>query len=211
MILAYHSIADNPDDFWTISPSRFNEDMKYLKDNGYICISLRQFYENIYDEHFLVLTFDDGYIDLMDNVLPVLDKYGFTATLFIVVNCIGMKSVWREEKLQSPLITWNNIREINSTKHEIGSHGLWHKRLIDLNQNDLYNEIFESKAILESKTGKQLESFSYPFCLYDNRVINAVKNAGYKQAVAGGNGNAEKFSLHRIGIHKPDLIRNILA
>ena len=94
-ILAYHSIDDSNSNI-SISPEIFDRQMNYLKGSGLHVTSLAQLmtvlYEREVPEKILVLTFDDGLKNFYEAAWPILNKYGFSATVFVPTDFIGEKS-----------------------------------------------------------------------------------------------------------------------
>jgi len=185
-ILLYHSISDNERDVYAILPSAFESDMQWLSKQGYKGLSLNQFYENPEQERVVILTFDDGYQDFYENALPILNRYNFSATVFIVTKLIADVSHWREIEPQIALLDWDEIHIIIDAGHEIGSHGLYHRDLTQLSEKELREEVFDSKRIIEENTSIAVASFSYPFCKNNKQVRSAVLEAGYNCAVGCG-------------------------
>ena len=116
-ILTYHQITeeDPPKDPYrmAISVSQFERQMRYLNDHGYYCLSLKDHLEPPGDNPFqrkktFVLTFDDGYADFYKNAYPILRRYGFTATVFIITDFVGRESAWEGEE-GSPMLTWEVV------------------------------------------------------------------------------------------------------
>ena len=185
-ILLYHSISDNEQDLYATPLSVFETDMQWLAKREYKGLSLSRFYKKPEQEKAIVLTFDDGYRDFMENAVPVLNKHDFSATVFVVGKLIADVSRWRKARLRTALLDWKEIRTIIDMGHEIGSHGLYHRDLTRLPKEELKEEVFDSKRKIEEGASIIVESFSYPFCKNNRKVQNTVRKAGYKQAVGCG-------------------------
>jgi len=210
MIIAYHSVSDDLNDFWSTSPDQFRDDMAYLRDKGYECMSLMQYYAGVFDDKSIVLTFDDGYANFIDNALPILNNYGFSATVFIVVGKMGMDSDWRSDKLRIPLMDWQDVEYVHANGFEIGSHTMTHPYLTRINQAEAWTEIHDSKTMIEERIGCAVKSFAYPYCSYNLSVVGVAGSVGYNYAVGGGEGNSNHLTLRRTGIHRSDKIKEIL-
>lgn len=111
-----------------------------------------------------IITFDDGMLSQYTYAKPILDKYNFKATFYIICN-----SVDKENRMN-----WNNIQTLEDEGHEIGSHSMNHQRLGQLSNNEMKYEIIESKRCLENK-GFNVTSFSFPYNDGDNNK-NIIKN-----------------------------------
>ena len=177
-ILIYHEIGAGPNGLY-VAVQNFEEQMKYLYDNGYTGITLaegRALLEgrgNAPAGQPVVLTFDDAYRSFIDHAYPVLSKYGFKATVFVIADYTGDPNY----------LSWEQIADIASHGMEIGSHSRTHTLLPTLESTRLNEEIAGSKAVLEQHLGQPVSSFCYPCGEYDQTVIDAVRQAGYQQAV----------------------------
>ena len=212
-ILMYHNISNDSQDPWAVSPQKFAAQMDWLKNHGYNILSLSQaltvFHSGNIRRKSIVLTFDDGYVDFLENAVPVLRNHTFPATLFIVAAETGSVNYWRSPELQRPLLSWKQIREIAEMGYEIGSHGLHHRDLTRLTYNDLKTEITGSKDLIENCLGVTVTAFSYPWGKHDVRIENAIQDAGYDCAVTVGstldNGpETNRFHLHRRTMERKD-------
>lgn len=205
-ILLYHSISDNACDPYATSPLIFETEMKRLSTQGYKVLSLWQFYEGVDRGKIIILTFDDGYKDFFETVVPILNALNFSATVFILAGLIGSLACWRKKELQSlALLGWDEIHGAIDAGHEIGSHGLYHRNLNQLPKEELREEIFDSKRIIEENTRVSVESFSYPFCKNNKNVRNTVQEAGYKQAVGCGREYTYDFKVNRFRLWRKSM------
>lgn len=189
-ILMYHKVNPDPktgDMGLRVSPAAFEWEMHYLKDNGYHSVSLGavvdhfQKGKNLPDKP-VVITFDDGYQDNYRYAYPILKKYGFTATIFVVTNTIGGINEFDYKAHIQPknkMLTWNEIKEMNSNGITISAHTLDHVHLTRISKTEAKRQIFESKKILEEKLGGKVQYFSYPYGEYNQAVAEMVKESGY--------------------------------
>lgn len=178
-ILLYHHISDTIDTQYNVHPDVFAEQMKWLHDNGYTTINISDLTKLILEggsipERPVILTFDDGYLDVYKNAYPILQQYGYVATFFIITKTVDTKKN----------LSTDMLLELIDSGWEIGSHSQTH---IDLNQGDNWEEeIIGSKAFLEDKLGVTIQTFAYPYGLANPSVIAYTKNAGYTSAVGLG-------------------------
>ena len=187
VILMYHSIAEYQQDpaYITIHPKRFEQHMNWLHRRGRRCTSVGELvkaWRNNAASGLVGLSFDDGYADFADNALPVLQRYGFNATVFAVAGLIGGDSSWDPQDLAKPLLTAEQIRELAARGIEIGSHGLLHQSLPALGETALGEEIQQSRRILQDVSGQEVLGFCYPFGHVDERAIRTAQAAGYGYA-----------------------------
>ena len=122
--------------------------------------------ENVTNDKIVILNFDDGRRSQFTHAKPILDKYGFKATFYIVCNYIGKKSGF---------MNWRVVSQLYEEGHDIGSHSMDHLDLSKLSTNDLKFERGRSKQCLEDH-GIDVKSFVYPFNKgsSDRKVINIV-------------------------------------
>ena len=181
-ILTYHSINDNKSDV-SINIKTFEDQIIYLKKRGYKSINLNETSTSIKKK--IVITFDDGYKDIFFNALPILKKYNYTATCFIITNFIGKTNIWDSKKSnysKKDLMDKSEIKRWVSSGMTIGSHSHNHFDLTNLNLTNLKNELSYSKNLLEDISSKQVNFFSYPYGKANQLVYDNVKKI-YSNAV----------------------------
>ena len=154
----------------------------------------------------VVITFDDGYMDNYTWAYPILKRYGLTASIMLVTSNIGGTNEWDQdsETESSQLLGTAEIREMARNGITYGSHTLTHRALTELDDDEAWKEIVESKSALESLTGSEINTFCYPYGHFDQSSREAVEAAGFLGAVSVyGVGQAsarDRFALPRIGI-----------
>lgn len=216
-ILAYHSISDCALDSLAVSVCDFERQMRWLSMREYTVLpmakALEGFSERRIPKNTVVLTFDDGFADFFTNAAPILEKHKYPATLFIVAGKVDGLSSWRDGALHKPLLNWSALKELARRGYQIGSHGMFHKRLTDLTFKELKEELVNSKKLLESRLGVMVDAFSYPWGCCQERERNAVKNSGYSCAVTvkhiiGNSPRADLFQLERKTIFHRDSFKD---
>jgi len=198
-ILMYHSISKpikgSKMRSLSVPPGLFQKHMQILNFLGYKGVALSEI-PNLLLNHkaskYVGITFDDGYLDNFENALPVLKKYGFSATCFIVTNLIGKYNSWDLSKgiSQKKLMNEENILQWVKSGMEIGSHTLNHNKLTSLLESDQKKEIQNSKNFLEKKFHLNIDTFCYPYGDFDTNTVKIVKDAGYKVATSVKRGMA---------------------
>ncbi len=174
---------------YRVAPKTFEMQMKYLKDHGYHPITLNSLFENIKNQKTLpekpvVLTFDDGWKNQYTNALPILEKYGYTASFAIVTNLRG-----------GGYMSWDDVKSLHAKGFEISSHSENHFNLTKISDEKLKIEIEGSKKILEEKLGAPVTTFVYPYYAHNQKVMDAVESARYLGARAGW-GKFQNDSTH---------------
>jgi peptidoglycan/xylan/chitin deacetylase (PgdA/CDA1 family) len=195
-ILLYHHIQ-NTSYFsrYRVPPERFEQQMKLLQDWGYTTISTKMLVKAIQagaelPPRPILITFDDGDIDVYENAFPIMEKYGFKGVFYLVANYIG----------QPDYISVAEIKEMTHAGWEIGSHGLNH---IDLTMSPERQraEIVESKARLEDLLDVRVNTFAYPFGKASAGIIDYVHFANYIAGMGLGytaeQGKGNLFFLQR--------------
>ena len=194
-ILTYHSIS-NDKSLVSIDTDAFEKQIIFLKKRGYKSINFNEL--NIAKSKSVIITFDDGYKDNLLNALPILKKYGFKATCFIISNFVGKTNIWDMKKtnyIKKELMTSLDIKEWVKNGMLIGSHSHNHSNLTKLDNNDLRIELAYSKELLENIISQKISDFSYPYGKVNRFVCNKVKEF-YSHAVTT---NRSRFtpSLHQ--------------
>lgn len=186
IILTYHSIEAKPEKkegptqlHYRITPDTFEKQMQYLKENGYTPITFNALVQHFatgstLPEKPIVLTFDDGWKDQSMYAVPILKKFGFTGTFFIITKLRAGK-----------YMSWDEVKNLHADGFEIASHTETHPKLPLLDDGKLVEEIVGSKKILEEQLGSTITTLAYPYYLHDARVMKAVQDAGYLGARAG--------------------------
>lgn len=183
-ILMYHSILTEKNNAARLPPESFQSQMKWLHDNGYKTLTLDEFYADYaakkgFPQNFVVLTFDDGYFDNFTNAYPVLKKYGFHATIFMISGDIGKPGY----------LTADQIKQMSASGTvDIECHTLSHPNLDGLPYQNQLAELSQSKTALEKLTGRPVNYIAYPSGKYNEDTLKAARSTGYRLAfkMSGG-------------------------
>ena len=206
-ILEYHTITSTPDEDgerYNVYPNDFSAQLDYLQDNGYNTITIEDFVRSTRGEFELpdkaiILTFDDGYADNYQNMLPILQAHNMKAVVYIIANELGKPGY----------LTVEQVLDLQKQGIEIGNHTANHRPLIGLSESELNHEIRDSKLYLEYLGIYNVDNFSYPNGLYNDDVMAVLKNNSYHSAVTGdaglNNADTDLLKLQRINIPQPRL------
>lgn len=204
-----------------ISIDSFAEQMEYLHNNGYTCISLEDaetaFKRNEFEEKTFCITFDNGYYSQIKYALPILDKYNWKATFFIPTMVIGernrkkLKNKFDFDILPSDkMMDWKHLEELIEQDHFVQSHGCFHHRDNLKNTDMIEVEVIESKHILENTLGYEIEYFAYPFGAYNTTMLQALKQNNYQMAFTNYpgilSGSSDIFRTPRIAFTAEDTL-----
>jgi peptidoglycan/xylan/chitin deacetylase (PgdA/CDA1 family) len=217
-ILAYHWVDPDPGRRlrrWGLTPRAFEAQMAALAAGGFQVLPLGDVLPVIEGRSpvpakTVVLTFDDGYRGLLEHALPVLRRFGFRATFFLVSDRVGGTNAWdaRHGDALRPLMDWSEAADLLSQGMEIGSHSRTHPFLTNLSETEMEDQIRGSKETIEDRLSHPVRFFCYPHGLQDARVRRVVQSAGYAGACsteAGGNRpGVDPFRLLRAEISYND-------
>lgn len=204
-VVMYHSVnpAASRKTMLAVTPETFERQMRFLKNNRYNVITLQELTGLIRDNkkipgRTIAITLDDGYKDNYTYAFPVLKKYNLSATIFIIVNEVG--------RPQADRLSWEEIKIMRDSGLIIfGSHCLGPEPLTKIQSEDeVRNQIFVSRQILEKKIGRKVDVFSYPEGRFNAKIRQLVIDAGYLAAVATNPGKRypsnDVFALKRLRI-----------
>ena len=220
-VLMYHSISELSKRTWhpyyetSTSPRVFEEQMKWLSENGYSTITLNEL-PMLMDKEMgtfqpVVITFDDGYRDFLDHAFPILEKYGFKATVFLVTGMMGSRSSYFDGK---DILAWEDIRGLCKRGIVFGSHTVNHLKLHTLQAARMEAEIVDSKKEIESRLGETVEVFSCPFAFPEGKsdflrmYFGTLERCGYRAGVTTVIGRVRKrdnpLALKRLPVNEYD-------
>ena len=209
-ILLYHHVSSEmKDSQYSINPEMFEQQIAWLHDNGYSSINITTL-ANLIQEggkiplRPVIITFDDGNLDVYQKAFPILKKYGFSATFYVVDNYINGKA----------MVTSDQLKELIQNGWEIGSHGNSHTDLT-ASGVDLMKEIRMAKLETEDRLGVTINSFAYPFGRVDPTVIDKTIRFGFTSAVGLGatstHDRSSLFYLSRIEIANGDSMDRFIS
>jgi peptidoglycan/xylan/chitin deacetylase (PgdA/CDA1 family) len=196
-ILSYHSL----DDFGTplsVSPKLFEAQMSALSELGCRTLTMSQVAEHLssrrpFPPRAVAITFDDGFANFAQVGVPVLRRYGFEFTVYVITGMLGRTTRWtdRGRPLPSlPILDWEQVEQLHAQGVEVGAHTATHGFLTQYSPSALDLELVAPRKLLEERLGTPVRSFAYPQGDYDERVVRAVREAGYTTATTVDQGRA---------------------
>jgi peptidoglycan/xylan/chitin deacetylase (PgdA/CDA1 family) len=230
IVLCYHNINNKGGNLYTISPQDFENQIKYMIDKGYKSISL----DELYDYYFygkeipkksILITFDDGLRGVYEFAFPILKKYGFKATFFVIVGRVGRVKNY---------VNWSELKEmVDSGIFSIGSHtydshktyfvngkyiSIISQKGTDEDYSTFKNRVIEdfilSKNEIEKNVKKDVFAFAYPYGEYTIDTIEFLKESGFKMAftvIKGLNTKTiSRYELKRYSIYRGTDITKII-
>ena len=206
-ILLYHSIVPFELSGVWISKMRFEKQMRWLFKNQFRCIKPPDIFVDDHLPKPVVITFDDGYNNFYKNALPVLLKYGFTATIFVVSYYAGKMNSWDAGITKHTHMEWDKLRELSRLGFEIASHTHTHPDLTNLSRKGIQRELEFSKKTIEDKIGKPVEFLSYPFGRHSKLVRDCAKESGYRACFCSNPFSRDRWAIGRMGIYVIDTMK----
>jgi peptidoglycan/xylan/chitin deacetylase (PgdA/CDA1 family) len=207
-ILVYHNLAPQPKGRLILGAKAFEEQMRYLKAQGYHVIGLKQFLDfaslkRQLPRKSVVLTFDDGYKAFLQYAYPILKELGFTATLFVYTDYIG---------LGGNALTWPDLKKLASEGFEVQAHSKSHGDMrrgngepVDEYTRRLTAELVQPREVFLKNLGYSPDILAYPFGRQDDTVVQRTKERGYVAAFTvlrqGNPAFTERLRIHRSQIY----------
>lgn len=182
-ILMYHGITDRLDGRGayyetSTSPAAFARHLEFLHRRGYRAVDLARSVSwlatGAAPDRQVAITFDDGCRDFYTHAFPILNRFGFAATLFLPTGRIGTERRCLDGQ---EYLTWAEVRELHAAGIRIGSHTVSHPELTGLPAADIDRELGQSKRIIEDRLGARVTSFAYPYA-FPERARAFVRQIG---------------------------------
>jgi len=218
VVLMYHKVNDVLGNSVTVPVSLFDEQLAQLAELGYNPVSLEDVLTYYRDrvplpDKAVLITFDDGYLDNLENAVPVLRRHGYPAVLFVPIGYLDeTRPLPHDEYLAAGgilnrTLDWEQLRELEAGGVRIESHGIGHRPLADLELDEATREITLSKLRLEDRLGRRVEAFAYvkgSEAHYRPVHLSLLRQAGYQLAftsISGANGvHTDPLQLHRYNV-----------
>ena len=211
-ILFYHRVSDDRDEL-AVSPRDFRRQMDYLATESYRVVDVVQAAEmldrGVSCRHTVGLSFDDGFLDVAEQALPLLSERGFRATVFVAPAVVDGWARFGWYRSQPPVLGWDEIVDLDREGTlRFEAHTLTHPNLLSLREAAAWEEIAGSKLSLEEHLGREVLAFSYPSGLFGARERGLVAAAGFHVAVScepGSNSRGtDRLALRRRQIDRRD-------
>lgn len=206
-IYVWHKVAPPPprtrDPFEYSAPDRFREQLSALSALGAQCHTPDELGSKAGPLSGFVLTFDDGYGNVIENALPILSQFNLKAMLYVVAGMLGKTNLWDQAKgdVTERLADAPQLREWVAAGHQLGSHSLTHPNLRKISLAAAREEILRSRLTLEDTFGIPIRHFCYPYGAYSTAIRQLVEECGYATA------STMKFGTHLPGECPFELVR----
>lgn len=219
-ILVYHNLGPQAKGRLTIAAKSFEEQMRYLKSQGFRVVSLKEFLEFVslkrqLPQKSVVLTFDDGYKSFLQFAYPVLKELGFVATLFVYTDYVGTGA---------NALSWADLKKLAEEGFQIEAHSKSHGDLrraagesTEAFTRRMRAEMVQPREIFAKNLGYVPQTLAYPFGRQDDAVVQKTSENGYLAAFTvrrqGNPSFAEPLRIHRSQIYSEmslaDFIKNL--
>jgi peptidoglycan/xylan/chitin deacetylase (PgdA/CDA1 family) len=194
-ILTWHRVAVLADEYTksipdeTVEPSVFASEMDALATHGFHPIGQLQLFDALFHGTPLpvkpvLLTVDDGYVDDVRTILPILQAHHFKATFYIITR-----------RFHEPgFLNTTEVRRLDAAGMDVGAHTRTHVPLATLPVAEATEQIVGSRMDLEHVLGHPVQWFAYPFGSFDASVVAELRRAGFVLAVTTDGGTSESSS-----------------
>lgn len=204
VIIYYHDIVStgNGYSYQRVEIDKFEQQMKYLKDEGYTSLLFEDL-ENPLPDKAVLVTFDDGFRSVYLNAVPIMQKYGIKGNVFLPTKYI--------EENHEHFMTWDMLNELcTDGNFSVAAHTHHHVDIRSLSKEDMRNEILEGNRLIQQNLKISTKSFCMPYGKYDSRSIKLLKDScpyAYIYACYYGHISEKHLTdrlLPRIGISNDD-------
>ncbi len=220
-ILMYHHVGDLPKKpnlirkDLTVSKENFKQQVEYIHNQGFVSIKLEDIYSYALGSKRLpnkpiIFTFDDGYEDVFENALPVLEQFGFTGAVALITDFQG-KTLG-----DNTYGNWEQIKQAIAKGHEMVSHTHTHFDASNkqYSENFVANDLKESMRTLEEQTGTKTTTLIYPYGHYTPNYIALAKSIGFKLGLTTKEGSIidlnHLMEIPRLRIHRTTTLNQLI-
>ncbi|MGW7411870.1 polysaccharide deacetylase family protein [Streptomyces sp. NPDC054863] len=209
----YHAVGHRPAEAaygLSVSPESFAEQMAVLDANGFTPVTTGELGESwrsgrtVLPPKPVLITFDDGYEGVHRHALPALTKHGFRSSLFVTTG--WLQGRYDEGGALDTMLDWDQVRALADAGAEIGGHSHTHPQLDQLSAAQLRFELLRCRELVADELGSAPVSLAYPYGYSSRRVRQAVRDAGFRQALAVNNDLATRgqgpYALRRVTVQR---------
>lgn len=216
-ILMYHKIPDKElisEHKIFVTKNRFEKHLRFFKMLGFKTLTftdIQEFAQGLrnsseFPRKPLVLTFDDGYVDNLNNAQPLLEKYQFSAQIFLLSDSTITHNYWDEPEINKAdkLVSGLSRQQWKNSRFTVGSHGQRHDKLPNMTDAKALDELIQSKNNLMSEFNQPINAFAFTYGDIDNRSAELAEKAGYYFAVNTDQGGLlisdNPYAIFRVNI-----------
>jgi peptidoglycan/xylan/chitin deacetylase (PgdA/CDA1 family) len=205
-ILTFHAIDDRPSVI-SCTPEVFREGMALLHEAGYRTMGLLEAVDCLhrgggFPKRAFVLTFDDGFQSVYREAFPVMRELGMRATVFLTVGAARGASTDRLPSFEGrTMLSWREVREMQTAGVEAGAHTLTHPDLTRLPADRIAVEMRESREVIEDAVGAAVRTFAYPFGRYhpdSQRIAREYFSCACADTLGLASRRSDPYALERV-------------
>jgi peptidoglycan/xylan/chitin deacetylase (PgdA/CDA1 family) len=191
LILGYHALSPDWPASLSIPPERFEQQAEHVLGAGYAPVTFTEAVTQRGAGRRVAFTFDDGFRSVVEYALPILQRHGAPATVFVPTSLLDNHRLkwsgidhWLTGPHEAELtpLSWADARMLVDLGWEVGSHTRTHPHLTELDPDPLREELAKSRRACEEQLGVQCHSIAYPYGSVNPAVIAATAAAGYRTA-----------------------------
>jgi peptidoglycan/xylan/chitin deacetylase (PgdA/CDA1 family) len=191
-ILMYHRAAPEGAPAarrYRVSPEELETQLSYLRSAGYRSMGLDDLVSIVLlqapiPDKRVAITFDDGYADFAQFAAPLLERYGFSATVFVVTDHVGTSNLWDRDIEEVALMDWDTLRSLHERGFTVGGHTASHQRLTRLDNASVVSEISRCRTALRTELGTPARHFASPYGLRDSGVDALIGACGFETGLS---------------------------
>jgi peptidoglycan/xylan/chitin deacetylase (PgdA/CDA1 family) len=223
LVLCYHGISETWPASTTVKPGDFDRQLSEFVRRGYRGATFSAALTAPPGERTLAVTFDDAHRSVFELAAPIMARLGIPGTIYVPTDYVGTDQpmgwdgydewLGTEHEQELLCMDWEQLRALAADGWEIGSHTCSHPRLSRLGEAEIGEELRESRRICEEHMGTPCTSIAYPYSDYDDRVVRAAGEAGYRFAGTVPRGPANPLALQwpRVGVYWGESARRIVT
>lgn len=216
MVLCYHAISPTWEAPLSVTPELFERQLITLARRGWQATTFRDAVVDPPAPKTLAITFDDAFASIYEQAYPILSALGMSATVFAPTSFISDRQPLRWNGIDHWLQTaaapelqgmsWEDLGRLHDAGWEVGSHTRTHPRLTTLDDDELLEELTESRREIAARLSAPCETVAYPYGDVDDRVADAARSAGYLAGAALASGLRPRGPQlwPRVGIYNGD-------
>lgn len=213
LILCYHGVSETWPAATSVKPDDFERQLSGFVERGYRGATFSDALTAPPAERTLVVTFDDAHRSVLEQAAPVMSRLGLPGTVYVPTEYAGSDrpmawggyDIWlgTEHVGELRCMSWDELRDLATVGWEVGSHTLSHPRLPRLSDAEIAVELGESRRECEERMGVPCRSIAYPYSDYDDRVVRAAADSGYRFAAIVPRGPRAPLPLQwpRVGVY----------
>jgi peptidoglycan/xylan/chitin deacetylase (PgdA/CDA1 family) len=216
LVLSYHAVSPAWPAPLSVTPEALESQLAFLVDRGFRGATFTEAVLDPPHPRTLAVTFDDGFLSVLERAAPILHRFGLPGTVFVPTAFMERRQLllwkgvehWADTPFAEELrgMSWTDLAALVGQGWEVGSHTRTHPRLTQLDQQHAYTELAGSRLECERKLGRMCASVAYPYGAVDRSVADTASRAGYLTAARLTSNLSPRGALRwpRVGIYHKD-------